>query len=248
MKNKLPEKIIEILDEFSEHYNLPLLSDYYEELKSDDRIISELEFFVKDVSFFQKKKWKSVDELGLYRIFMYCLVRVITPNNFIETGVLHGLTSKFILSAMLRNNEGKLYSIDFPSYFESGPANNDGYNDTLPPNKEPGWVISEKENAFWILYKGSSKNQLPVVLAKQELIDLFLHDSEHTYDTMYMEMQLAWTKLKLGGFLICDNIDANTSFFDFCRKEKTMPFVFPELNTLNGVLKFGVIQKVSEKS
>lgn len=61
-------------------------------------------------------------------------------------------------------------------------------------------------------------------------------------------MQLAWANLKLGGFLICDNIDANTSFFDFARKEKVMPFVFPELNTLNGVLKFGVIQKVSERS
>lgn len=179
---------------------------------------------------------------------MYCLVRTILPRDFVETGVLHGLTSKFILGAMLKNKQGKLHSIDYPSYFESGPTNNDGYTDTLPPDKEPGWVVSVNESEFWALDKGSSEKYLPKVLEECQEIDVFLHDSEHTYKTMTFEIELAWSKLAPKGFLICDNIDANTAFFDFCRKNKLMPFVFPELNTLNGVLKFGVIQKEDERN
>jgi len=66
------------------------------------------------------------------------LTRLIKPNFFIETGVLHGLTSSFILEAIAKNERGKLLSIDYPSYFNQVPVNDDGYYDNLSKGKEPG--------------------------------------------------------------------------------------------------------------
>ena len=48
-------------------------------------------------------------------------------------------------------------------------------------------------------------------------IDIFLHDSEHSYKNMLWEFQTAWTYLKVGGLLLSHNIDSNNAFSDFCR-------------------------------
>ncbi len=92
---------------------------------------------------FATKRFDSIWRLRLYRIWVYCLVRALRPRVFVETGVLHGMLSAFVLEALARNGEGRLVSIDLPSYAESGPANVDGYTATLPPGREPGWLVPE---------------------------------------------------------------------------------------------------------
>ncbi|MCU1283370.1 MAG: class SAM-dependent methyltransferase [bacterium] len=222
------------------------LAVYAHELIDAPRPLRDLEAAVKDVAFFRRKSWESILDLGLYRIALYVLTRALKPAAFVETGVLHGITSNYILHALRLNGSGRLVSIDYPSYFESGPTNADGYNDTLPPAKEPGWVIPLDNREHWQLVIGPSADALPKVLAELPRLDLFVHDSEHTYATMWNEFGLAWEKLAAGGVLISDNIDANDAFSGFCRKVQRTPMVFPEANsaaTARGPARFGVILK-----
>jgi len=93
---------------------------------------------------------------------------------------------------------------------------------------------------------GKPPELLHQVLRKQENIDIFLHDSEHTYDTMFLEFNLVSTRFK-GGLLIADNIIYNTAFFDFCKKVSTSPFIYSDLyyhidTTLPLPIRFGIIQ------
>ena len=46
---------------------------------------------------------------------IYTMIRCFKPRIVVETGVANGASSTFILSALKKNNFGKLYSIDLPS-------------------------------------------------------------------------------------------------------------------------------------
>src|SRR5216684_329042 len=56
--------------------------------------------------------WNDGDA-GLVRA-IWCLTRHLKPNTVLETGVAHGVTSRFILEALERNGAGHLWSIDLP--------------------------------------------------------------------------------------------------------------------------------------
>lgn len=217
------------------------LSSFVAELDQDLTIIRKLEKAVADEPFFRTKSWESPLELGTYRTILYCLARAIVPSISIETGVLHGLTSAYLLHAIDRNRQGRLISVDLPSYHESGPSNKDGYNDTLPPNREPGWVVEPSDRERWSLVLGSTKEKLPQILKDAGWIDLFLHDSEHTHETMTFELNEAWPRLSAKGILVCDNVDSNTAFFDFCYAIGRPPIVISDGR--GAEIRFGLLRK-----
>ena len=228
----------------SEYLNLGDLLPYVQEINNNEGLIPEFENAVKDVKEFSTKSFNNIFEFRNFRILIYCILRATTPRAVIETGVLHGMTSAFILEALSRNGSGKLYSIDLPSYPNEGPANKDGFHAVLPPNKEPGWMIPDRLKNRWELIIGKSVDKLPDLLSKVGTIDLFLHDSEHTYETMWKEMSFAWEGLDNGGVLICDNVDNNTSFFDFCSKIQKFPVLFGgQGNEIASKIRFGIIHK-----
>jgi hypothetical protein len=171
------------------------------------------------------RHFDSVWGLRLYRIWVYCLVRALRPEVFVETGVLHGMTSAFVLEGMRVNGRGRLISVDLPSYADTGPANVDGYTATLPPGREPGWLVPAELRSRWELHLGPSLEVLPRVLPEQ--IDVFLHDSDHTVETMSGEFALAWPRLRDGGALICDDSTDNSAFADFCAQVGRSPLLFP---------------------
>ncbi len=112
-------------------------------------------------------------------------MRELRPAVFIETGVLHGMLSAFVLEAMRVNGHGRLISIDLPSYPESGPANVDGYQGMLPPGRQPGWLVPDELRDRWDLRLGRSLELLPAAIADAAgELDVFLHDSDHTHETM----------------------------------------------------------------
>ncbi len=230
------------LGKVSEYLHAGTLLYYHNELKNDDELIREIEDSVKDVDSFQQK-FESMYDFRFFRILLYALVRELRPSVVIETGVMHGLSSKFILRALKKNGDGKLISIDLPSYFETGPVNQDGYNYTLPKGKEPGWIIADQDKKFWDLRLGKSLELLPEIL-RDNKIDIFIHDSEHTYHTMWNELNMAWEHLRDNGLVICDNIESNSSFFDFCRKVMRTPMLLPVPgNEASQQVRFAVIRK-----
>lgn len=233
-----------LLADLSNYLKIPPMDSYFTELINRPNLIDEIELAVKDEKNFETKIFKDIYEFRLYRILLYLIIRSKRPELVIETGVLHGLTTQFLLSALHKNEYGNLISIDMPSYFGLPPANNDGFNSSLPPDREPGWIVNKKYHQRWNLHLGKSVEVLPKISPVASKMDVFIHDSEHTYDTMSFELDFAWEKLENNGIIICDNINTNTSFFDFCRKINKVPFICRyEIDDMNSGIRFGVVVK-----
>jgi hypothetical protein len=203
------------------------LIDHIISLSQTPTIVREYESAVESIPSWHTKAFPSLWVFRSYRILLYALIRDTQAQHVVETGVLHGMTSGFILEAIALNGAGVLTSIDLPSLADTGPANRDGFNDSLPEGKQPGWIVPSRLHMYWNLKLGSSSDILPEICSSGKALDIFIHDSEHTYSTMWFELVTAWDALRDGGILICDNIDSNTSFFDFCRRVGRIPLVLP---------------------
>lgn len=129
----------------------------------------------------------------------YLACRHLRPRVVVETGVAYGVTSAYILQALADNRYGELHSIDLP------PLGKDAENHV-------GYVIPQHLRNRWKLRTGSARNILPQVLRETENIDVFVHDSLHTYRHMKWEFQSALQALRPGGLLISDDIEVNRAF------------------------------------
>lgn len=131
---------------------------------------------------------------------LYALCRQLRPGAVVETGVASGFSSAYILCSLEENRHGRLYSIDLPWH-----------------EHQSGWVIPEYLRHRWQLLEGRSADKMPGLLEKLGTIDIFFHDSDHSYQNMLREFQTAWAHLRVGGVLLAHNIDYNDAFADFCR-------------------------------
>ena len=221
-----------------------LAFSYLDELLNDRDLIEMIEAAVAPVPTWETKHFDSLFQFRLFRILLYIVLRVERPAIVVETGVLHGLTTLFLLRALERNGSGRLVSVDLPSYAESGPSNQDGYAATLPKGCEPGWIVPKKRYPDWQLILGASRDVLPGLDAERGAVDLFCHDSEHTFQVMWFELDWAWRNLRQDGLIVCDNIESNTSFADFCRKVGRDGICFPAPDTqIANSARFGLLGK-----
>ena len=136
------------------------------------------------------------------RLFLYVLCKMLKPDTVVETGVAYGQSSSYILQALKENNKGILYSIDniFRPWESLGKI-----GDAIPQN------LRER----WKLVAGSSAEKLEETLRSKKTIDMFLHDSLHTYKNMLFEFNTSWSSIKKNGFLISDDVSENNAFLDF---------------------------------
>jgi len=150
---------------------------------------------------------------------LYVLCRAIKPLSVVETGVASGVSSTFILQALEDNNKGKLFSIDLPD-----------------PNVKTttGWLIPEQLKSRWHLIVGRTREKLIPILEDLKAIDIFLHDSEHSYENMVWEFRTSWRYLSRGGLLLSDDINSNSAFSDFSKEVKRNSVKF---NLLGGIQK-----------
>jgi predicted O-methyltransferase YrrM len=190
--------------------------------------------------YFKRKNFDSIHDFGFMRVLLGVLTISLCPKKIVETGVLHGLSSAFILAGLELNNEKKaLTSIDLPSTFELGPAAKDGYDDVLPPSKQPGWVVSNNYNDYWNLKIASSKEILPTL--KTDSVDIFIHDSDHSYSNVSFELNESIRFVKTGGIILCDNLEANSAFTDFVRMRNLQALHLPGLVSMkDNDIKFGM--------
>ena len=130
--------------------------------------------------------------VDLNHIVSYAIVRLMQPEIMVETGVHEGWSARFTLLAMDHNGRGVLHSIDLP--------NQPG--ELLPEGKEPGYRVPHDLRSHWRLHLGDARELLPRLLPTLGPIDIFVHDSLHTYDHMMFEFRTAWPYLREGGILI----------------------------------------------
>jgi hypothetical protein len=144
--------------------------------------------------------WNDGDA-GLVRA-IWCLTRHLKPKKVIETGVGHGVTSRFVLEALERNGEGHLWSIDLPSR-------------ELDRREQIGAAVGGRYADRWSYIKGSSKRRLPPLLSAVDEVDLFIHDSLHSEHNVRFELDSVWPLLRQNGTIIVDDVDANSGFRSF---------------------------------
>ena len=132
----------------------------------------------------------------------YAMCRVLRPAVVVETGVAYGVNSAFILQALAVNQYGCLWSIDLPPLTESA--------DTYV-----GSVIPSSLKDRWHLIRGASRRELPRLVQELSAIDIFIHDSLHTYANIHFEFDAVEPRLSRPGVMIADDIEGNMAFDDW---------------------------------
>jgi predicted O-methyltransferase YrrM len=135
----------------------------------------------------------------------YATTRALKPRLVLETGVCYGVTSAYILKALDTNQAGHLHSVDLP------PLGKDG-------DKHVGRLIPPELRGRWALHRGVSSRVLSPLLARLGFIDLFIHDSLHTYRNMRGEFEAVWPYLRPGGVLISDDVEGNAAFQELAER------------------------------
>lgn len=162
----------------------------------------------------------------MHPIVYYGLVRLTQPDVVVETGVCDGFSSRFLLLAMERNGRGTLHSIDLPSQDVELVPGGARQTDRLPEGRPTGWLVPDNLRRRWHLHLGDTKELLPKLMRTLGTIDIFIHDSLHTYDHMLFEYGTAWPYLRGGGILLSDDTDWNEAFPEFATTVKCPTVMF----------------------
>jgi len=207
-------------------------SEKLEGLKNETRQIqAQLKAFFTEISTekfpSRKKPYPTEYSLNDFSgMFLYALCRLFKPEIIVETGVAYGNSSSFILKALKENKKGQLYSIDY----------------VFRPweNKEAiGSAIPTELRDRWNLVFGPTSKKLKKTMEDLGQIDIFFHDSLHTYKNMMFEFDAAWPHVRKGGFLLSDDINDNSAFYQFYSSLKINPIIIGKTKQSF----FGVLQK-----
>jgi hypothetical protein len=198
---------------------------YVREVESDGQLLDA----VRNKLYKHTSYWPMVTDFMLgdgggslffHCVSLYAFVRLVRPQNIIETGGTPGKSSAFILRGLQRNCAGRLYTLDlppkpFPADRMLQPSESFGY---APAGAGSGWLIPEFLRRGHTLITGDTRATLPMVLDESGEIDLFIHDSDHSYDHLSWELKTAHSYLRRNGFLWCDDIFTNNAWPDFCNE------------------------------
>ncbi len=138
--------------------------------------------------------------------FLYLAVSISKPKTVFETGVGPGTSTSAILKAL--PNESKLVSFDLGVKY--------GNADEMPV----GFVIPEDLKNKWKLVLGDSTVTLPRELKIYKNIEMFFHDSTHTYDHVSFELNTVFPYLSKNFIIVVDNYDWTDAPKDFAKKNE----------------------------
>ena len=157
-----------------------------------------------------------------YQERIYALVRIFKPMKMVETGVRTGVSTKYILEALEKNNKGHLVSCD-PCYSGQKSAEQ--------------WLwrhLDLESHCRWVFHGKTSK----CLLEDKGPWDFFLHDSDHMEENYKFELEMAWERLSPGGILAVDDYRVypvedlsrnHCAFEKFCKAKNLEWFTFGDL-------------------
>src|ERR1043166_2010975 len=133
----------------------------------------------------------------------YGLTRWLRLAVLVESGGFIGMSSAFMLKALAdeRLATSKLYSIELSEDCEQGAL--------IPEDLRSSRAFVPMSGRIEDFLKG---DQLP------RFIDMFLHDSSHSYQHMLWEFRQFWPRLRDGGLLVSHDVQMNTAFPEFVTK------------------------------
>jgi hypothetical protein len=165
------------------------------ELESDDALRGQLNERLRGRR--DRNNWARYGR----RAGWYALCRIRRPQIVLETGTADGLGTALLLRAVQRNSEegssGRVISFDI--------------------RDDVGWLVRDSSLAERLeLQIGDGKVLLPEIVSRQP-IDMFIHDSDHSYEHQTFEMETVFPHCTAGAVVISDDAHGESAFFDFCR-------------------------------
>jgi Methyltransferase domain len=157
---------------------------------------------------------------------IWCSVRHARPENVVETGVAHGVSSRVALEAMNSNDRGHLWSIDI-----ANPINRSVHGTT-------GVAVTDDCQPRWTYVEGESSKVMPPLMTKVGQVDLFIHDSLHTFKNTLFEMEQAASVMPAGGVMLIDDIRSHDGFATFARRHPEFKTIY--VSTPDQIGAFGI--------
>jgi len=136
---------------------------------------------------------------------LYLLVRTVRPGLMVETGVANGASTFLVLTAMQRNGDGRLVSIDISA--------------------EVGSLLTDAERrmANWDM-RVIEPGGIGAVVDGLGPIDVFFHDSDHSHANVTAELQAAWPRMAPGGLVLGDDGELSFAFVDVAAQHGVQPY------------------------
>lgn len=149
----------------------------------------------------------------------YLMVRIRRPIVVFETGVANGQATFFILNALSKNKRGSLYSTDIST--------------------SVGRLLTNEERANWRLEVIDTHRihaSFREVVNKMPEIDLFLHDSDHSYSWSKFEYETVGPRMNHNSIIATDDVQWSYSFLDFAKNIGISPVILLDRRRAFGVL------------
>ena len=161
-------------------------------------------------------EWYAIERETSFLYYAVC--RHLAPGNVLETGIANGHSTFFLLQAMRKNGKGFLHSVDI--------ADN------------VGQLLTKEERVDWSLHvlAAPQRRSFARVMDTVSPIDLFIHDSDHTYGWQMFEYRVARKALSQQGVLLSDDIDHSLAFVDFCAEIGQKPILLLDTRKVSGML------------
>jgi len=197
----------------AEAKTVPYANEVFERKAFIETYIKELE---KKHGAFYRPGWVNLEDA----LFLYWVVRQLKPKTIVQAGVCNGLSSAFMMLALAKNGpDGTLHVVDMPPVFNSNDEHwkikGKVYGVVIPEGKTSGWIVPDIYKDRFEVLNGDAKLLLPDLLKKVGSVDMFYHDSDHTYDHMMFEFKEAKKYLTPHGVMVADDISWNASLWDF---------------------------------
>ena len=162
---------------------------------------------------------------------LYLLVRLMRPQCILETGVGNGHSTAILLSALRRNGSGTLHSTDV--------------------DPTCGGLISEPERRAWrlhLLRPHAVRGDLVRLLAALPEVDIYLHDSGHSYGWQLQEYAAVLPRISRDGIFLSDDVDSSFAFIDFCRQTGVGPAFLWQRRKVIGGFRMDLVARPSPAS
>jgi Methyltransferase domain len=174
---------------------------WMQELEDDTHLVEQL---TKRMSSNPRRGICAKEPHWARRCGWYALVRAVQPDHVVETGTQLGLGSCAIAAALLRNGHGGLTTIDI--------------------DPEAGYLISEP----WASVIDRRIDDSIKVLAGLRDVDMFIHDSLHTYDYETRELTAVEPSLRADAIILSDNAHESTALSDWAERSSRHYLFFKE--------------------
>lgn len=174
---------------------------WMQELEEDQDLVR---FLTSRMSSNPRRRISAGEPHWARRLGWYAMVRAVQPDRVVETGTHLGLGSCAIAAALLRNGHGRLTTIDV--------------------DQKAGYLIGGQWADVIDRRTGGSVD----ILKELTDVDIFLHDSLHTYEYETMELAAVEPNLKADSIVLSDNAHQSAALSDWAERNGLRYLFFKE--------------------